>query len=78
MNRDDFIAHFRHEFMGIMLEAARNKEDGGRLGIMLDMWIKKIELRLGQAWDRLQPPKPSDAKPPQPANNGHKQEAAKR
>lgn len=77
MNREDFIAHFHHEFFGIILEANRTTETGGPLGKMLELWMKKIDMRLGQAWDRLQTTKPAD-KPAQPAVNGHKQETVKR
>ncbi len=67
MTREQFIATFRHEIDGWVLDAAMSGHRGSDLSMFLRMMRGKIETKLASMYDALIPPKPvpvnGEAKP---------------
>ncbi len=72
MTREEFVARYRHELAGIVLDGTIARRSGGELSLWLATAMQAIDARLGQMYDQLQPPPPAP-KPPvsNGATNGH-------
>lgn len=66
MTRKDFIAEFRSEIDGWILDAAMEHRAGAQLSMHLRQLRARIEAKLGEMYDALQKPVPTNGTPPQP------------
>ena len=55
MSKADFIAEHRHEFFGMVTDAAVTQARGAPLSIFLRDLSRKIDERLGEIYDELKP-----------------------
>ncbi len=56
MTRREFVDNHRHEFSGMVLDAAITKATGAPLAVFLRDMMKRVDERLGQMYDELIPP----------------------
>lgn len=59
MTREQFIEKWRHEFGGMILDAATAQRTGADLSVALRQVMRKIDSILGIQWDALQPKPPA-------------------
>lgn len=52
-SKEAFVAHWKHEFAGMVLDAALNTRRGAELSFSLANLMDKIEARLGQIYGQL-------------------------
>lgn len=64
MTREEFVESLYYEMYGMVCEASRaGDNDGGRLGMRMTNWGRRIRMLLGQAYDKLEPPVGGNGKP---------------
>lgn len=75
--REEFIERWKHDLIGMMIEAMSMKGDAVAKGMLAEAISDKIKFRLGQYWDdlapvKIEPPKepPKVSKDSSPGHNG--------
>ena len=63
-SREEFIRLHEHEFKGYVLDAVTSRRSGGDLALWLEQISRKIEARLGKAYDDLLKPEVNDGRIP--------------
>ena len=64
MTREQFVQMHKHHFLGLVADSIGKQRSGGELGLFLTQAIEKIDTRLGQIFDQLQPkPGPQGPQP---------------
>lgn len=53
MTRDEFIAEYRHELSGMILDAATSGKSGAELAVQIRHLMRKVDAQLGEMYDRL-------------------------
>lgn len=55
MTKEQFVQLHKHHFLGLVADSIGKQRSGGDLGLFLTQAIEKIDTRLGQIFDQLQP-----------------------